>query len=210
MARVVGLVALVMLLAPQDVRAWWHWRATRVAAYYCPAPAYAAVPVYASVVPSAVPVFPYTPLVWPVAPAPAVPATLAPAPPVVPAVPAVPNLAQPSTAPPSSGPAPYPGTSGSGPTSTRGLKPIAQTDRYFDSYVVAPPEGGLKTRSEHQPVSFWNQSGHDAVVRIDGQEHALAPGKRLDVVLGPQFVWQLVGHEGKRAGWRTAVQGSIS
>jgi len=201
MARVVSLVALIMVLLPQGAQGWWHRRTVQTAAYYYPAPAYPVLVGYSPVVSYPVPVVPYTPQVC-TTPALAVATTAQPPVASPPAVPAVPNYAQPSTAPPSSGPAPYPGTSptnpgprGTAPTTTRGLKPIAATDRYFDSYVVAPPDDGTSPPRERQPVSFWNLTGHDAVMRVDGQNQTVPAGQRLQLVLGRQFVWQVDDRE---------------
>lgn len=194
MARVMWWAAVGLALAlPNIVQArWWHHhRAVQVAAYY-----YAVPVVYAPVVPTAVPVIPYlppaTPTLTPSAPVYAVP-------PITPPPP-VPGYAQPSTAPPSSAPAPYPpppssGGGASGPVRSQGLKPNTTTDNYFESYSIAPKENAPAVSPDRQPVWFWNMSGHDMTLCVAGQSQNLAAGKRVNLKLARNFVWQLDGRE---------------
>jgi hypothetical protein len=44
-------------------------------------------------------------------------------------------------------------------------------------------------------VGFWNLSGHDVVLRVDGQPHLLALGQRLKLELGRRFVWKVGDYE---------------
>jgi hypothetical protein len=39
-------------------------------------------------------------------------------------------------------------------------------------------------------VGFWNLSGRDVALKVDGQVHFLAPGKSLKLDLKRQFVWR--------------------
>jgi hypothetical protein len=44
-------------------------------------------------------------------------------------------------------------------------------------------------------VGFWNLTGHELTVKIDGQPHTLAVDKNLQVAVPRHFVWQVEGRD---------------
>ena len=44
-------------------------------------------------------------------------------------------------------------------------------------------------------MGFWNLTGRDVTLSIDGKPQIVPQGKNLRLQLGRQFVWQIGGHE---------------
>jgi hypothetical protein len=40
------------------------------------------------------------------------------------------------------------------------------------------------------PVGFWNLTGHEITLMVDGKSHFLAAGKNLKLQLARQFIWK--------------------
>ncbi len=92
-------------------------------------------------------------------------------------------LAAPSAAPPSSGPIP----SGKGPA-------VSESRSFYESFSVQPPSSD-KPSADRCAVGFWNLTGRDVTLSVDGKPQIIPQGKSLKLQLGRQFVWQIGGHE---------------
>ena len=92
-------------------------------------------------------------------------------------------LAAPSAAPPSSGPIP----SGKGPA-------VSESRSFYESFSVQPPSTD-KPSADRCAVGFWNLTGRDVTLSVDGKPQIIPQGKSLKLQLGRQFVWQIGGHE---------------
>lgn len=114
-----------------------------------------------------VPVFVALPI--PICPPPTAAASPAPAPRIY----ATPTPA-PSAAPP--GGQPPPG--------------VGESRSFYDAYGVAVREESTRT-PEHVTIGFWNHSGKDMVLKVDGQPRTLARGQSVLLTLPRQFVWQI-------------------
>jgi hypothetical protein len=159
--------ALVLLLACPLPGFAFGWRArssTVTTQYYYPAPVIVQpAPVVTETV---VPVLPAYP-----APVPSVPlAVPTPAPPST--QPAVPL----QTAPPPLAPAPGVSESRSGT-----VGPATSTSRY------------LTPTGERVSVAFWNLSGRDVVLTVDGETRLVPRGQNWRLELGRAFSWQMDG-----------------
>jgi hypothetical protein len=77
------------------------------------------------------------------------------------------------------------------------MNPVPAVDESRSSYRAAaalkdppnPPAGG-KAR-----VGFWNLTGRDVVLRVDGQTYAIGAGQNLKLELGRTFVWKVDQYE---------------
>jgi hypothetical protein len=115
----------------------------------------------------------------------------------VPAFPAAPAFARPTAAPPSDAPA-IPGGPRTGPPSfapkPAPVPAVSESRAYFDTY----PGGGTgaaKVPADRCSVAFWNLSGQDLSLKVDGQARPLPRGRSVTLTLGRQFVWQVEGRE---------------
>jgi hypothetical protein len=217
MTRSVPGAAALLLLLPLMAHAHF-FRSRYAAAYVAPAyyPAYysayypAAVPVTVSAYVVAPPrVVLYDPLpVYAAQPSPVcvpvVPSVTLP-PTALPPL-AVPPYAVPSAAPPSGSPA-IPGTAptpstpsappGESPSSTLMTSSAKLSGpAFYDAYPVASRPGAAPA-ADRRPVCFWNLSGRNMVLKVDGQTQTLPPGARSRLELGRQFAWQVDGHEAR-------------
>jgi len=104
-----------------------------------------------------------------------------PAPVCAPAAPAV-NLAVPTPAPPTSSPAPVTPA----PPSASPRPGVSETPAPSTSYYAGP--GG--TESNTCTVVFWNLSGRDVTLTVDGTRRPLPPGKGVTLDLPRRFTWQ--------------------
>jgi hypothetical protein len=93
-------------------------------------------------------------------------------------------LAAPSAAPPSTGPIP----------SGKGAPAVSESRSFYESFGVQPGATD-KTSPNHCAVGFWNLTGRDVTLSIDGKPQIVPQGKNLRLQLGRQFVWQIGGHE---------------
>ena len=188
MRRAVLGVAIVVLLAiPTTSFGWFslfsrssHRSAGPAVVYYCPLPVAVTVPV-AVPAPFALP----APLA---APSP----YAVPAPPVPPPAPPW-NYAEPRPAPPS----------GTGePPRAPDLMPRAGVntqesrkveEKFYDSYFVA---GGTQAPGPDRcVVTFWNLSGQDLRLTVDGSLRPVPSGQKVRLELNREFRWGVAGRE---------------
>lgn len=123
--------------------------------------------VYVPVFPAALPVF---------VPPPCAPTTAGTAPPRI--------FATPTPAPPTT-----PATTPPPPAATSPAPGVSES-RYPDASVATVRD----SRSAVAPrcsVGFWNQSGRDVILRIDGQPRILSRGEGVTIDLPHRFVWQV-------------------
>jgi hypothetical protein len=72
---------------------------------------------------------------------------------------------------------------------------LGESTSFYDAYAVASQETA-KPSSDRCKVDFWNLTGRDLVLRIDGGAPKVLPrGKSLPVQVGRQFTWQVDGRE---------------
>jgi hypothetical protein len=167
-------LALVLFFPLAAPAAGLRHRPATVATYFYPVPVsyYAAYPTYFWVASQPIPV------------------CFQAAPPVL-----APRLfAVPSAAPPSTEPL-IPRVS-DGP-STREPPRVSDSHsisaRQTTSYFPAEPR-----RADRCRVGFWNVSGRDHVLKVDGGLWTLPRGKSVTLDLGREFVWALEGSAGQR------------
>jgi hypothetical protein len=65
---------------------------------------------------------------------------------------------------------------------------------YYESYPV-DPRSSDKPVGDRCPVGFWNLTGHDVALTVDGKSHVLAAGKNLKLELARQFIWKMANHD---------------
>lgn len=116
--------------------------------------------------------------------------------------PAGPTYAPPTAAPPSAGPStpepplatpPAPAKPAAAPPSR--APGFGESTSFFDTYPVASP-GGANRPADRYNVDFWNLTGNDLVLRIDGEPPLVLPhNKDLPVTTARQFTWQVEGRE---------------
>jgi hypothetical protein len=112
-------------------------------------------------------------------------------PPMCVAAPAVPPrvYATPTPAPPL-GAAPAGPQPGNPP-----MPPAVKENRsFYDAYAVAGKDD-RPVNGSRCTVGFWNNTGQDLVLRIDGQSRPLPNGRGVSLELPRVFVWQVVGRE---------------
>jgi hypothetical protein len=110
----------------------------------------------------------------------AVPAPVVCPPTVTVSVPAGPLYAVPTPAPPSQTFEPPPAKTGAGPVVTEARAGTALKT------VAAGGAGNDRVR-----VGFWNVSGRDLTLTIDGQQHVLPRNRSITLNLGRQFTWRI-------------------
>lgn len=128
----------------------------------------------------------------PSTPAPAPPAASPTIPPSTPAPPtASPTPQAPASPPPSTAPSlpvlPTLPPPRSGPG-------VSETRSYFDLYPVVPRNTDQPSRDTCS-AGFWNLSGRDLTVKVNGQERVLAQGQSLSLRVGRLFTWQVEGRD---------------
>jgi hypothetical protein len=113
----------------------------------------------------------------------------------------LPNYARPTPAPPSSSPAtPAPPLAAPeaprspAPASPRRSSDVRESRSYYDAYPGSPRESS-KPAGDRCAVGFWNLTGRDLTIKIDGQARSLAQGKNIQVDAGRQFIWQIEGRD---------------
>jgi hypothetical protein len=70
----------------------------------------------------------------------------------------------------------------------------ASEPSFYDVYPVAP-RGGVPPAGDRRPVSFWNLTGRDVVLTVDGRAQTVPRGGKARLVLERRFVWQVDGRE---------------
>jgi hypothetical protein len=187
MSRLAQGVAVAVIMA-LPVGAWGHGLGllhprTTVAYYYPAVVEYVPVvayPVYPVCVPPPLPSYPSVP----------VPSGLGQ------------TYAPPTAAPPSAGPStPEPPLAAplapaKPSAATPGRSPgFGESTSFYNAYSVA---GQYRSRpvGERCMVDFWNLTGRDLVLRIEGEPPQVLPrGKSVPVAIGRQFRWQVEGRE---------------
>ncbi|MBV9123034.1 MAG: hypothetical protein JO112_06740, partial [Planctomycetes bacterium] len=71
---------------------------------------------------------------------------------------------------------------------------VSESNSFFDAYPVVRRESD-KPPGDRCQVGFWNLSGQDVTLKVDGQSHLLAQGKNLRLDLGREFVWRVNDRE---------------
>jgi hypothetical protein len=207
MARLTPVLAgLALLAASVAAQANGFGIRPRVAVgYYYPVPV------------TYVPVVPYNPCPLQGPPAYVTESTAPPSP--TRAVPPARPQAQPGTrfapttpAPPSSGPASPEPPLANPPRRDNPVSPapgrqpsVSESRSYYDSYAVAPRAGDLPA-GDHCSVGFWNLSGQDLIVHIDGKARTLERGRKMLLDVGRQFEWQVDGREPHKENIATGEQ----
>ncbi len=170
-----GAALLVLLTTPADGFGWFRglfsrssYRAAPLAtAYYCPVPVVVAVP----------------------APLPYPPPPPAPAPPPAPPRP----YAEPRPAPPSGTPEPPRAPEIMPKAGDSARESRKATDKYFDSYFIS---GAARApAADRCAVTFWNLSGRDLTLSVDGQARALPAGQSVRLDLKREFAWAVAGRD---------------
>jgi hypothetical protein len=93
-------------------------------------------------------------------------------------------LAPPTAAPPSAGPL----------NPDKSKPDVTESRSYYESFSV-PPQPTDKLRDDRCAIGFWNLTGRDVTVSVEGHAHSLPRGKNLKLQVGRQFVWRVEGHE---------------
>jgi hypothetical protein len=93
-------------------------------------------------------------------------------------------LAAPSAAPPSAGPIP----------SDKSRPEVTESKSFYEAFNVRPTSSD-KPALEQCALGFWNFTGRDVTVSVDGKAQVIPQGKSLKLQVARQFVWQLGGHE---------------
>ena len=168
-----GAAVVVLFVWPLAglAHGWGHGGRV-VTAYYYPAPVLQ-VPISA--------VMPAVPC--PVAVVPSAPVVRAP---VLP-TPAPRPLATPAPAPPSSGPV----NPSSPSTPPMNQVPAVGESRALYQPTAAVTESSSRAGTEKARVGFWNLSGRDVVLRVDGRSHFLAQGTCLKLDVARTFAWKV-------------------
>jgi hypothetical protein len=65
---------------------------------------------------------------------------------------------------------------------------------FYDVYPVAL-HGTTLPAGQRPSICFWNLSGRDVVLKVEGQTQTIPLGGRTRMNLEGSFVWQVVGHE---------------
>ncbi len=110
----------------------------------------------------------------------------------------MPPYAQPTPAPPSSGPIgrepprAVPGASRSPASSSLKQGPeVSELGSHYDVYALANRPAGPS--GARYAAGFWNLTAADLSLRVDGKEFQIPRGKNHQVGVGKQFVWQVDG-----------------
>lgn len=93
-------------------------------------------------------------------------------------------LAAPSAAPPSAGPI----------QSGKGQPEVTESRSFYEAFKV-PSTSTDKPASERCAVGFWNLTGRDVTVSVDGKSQVIPRGKTVRLQVDRQFVWQVSGRE---------------
>lgn len=165
-ARVAALMAVLLLPAAASAHGFRHRAAATY--YYYPAPALVA---------PAVPVMVVEPPLAQPAPPPAPPCT-------APMPSATPGYAQPTPAPPSAVPS----------LPIRATPGVTETRSHF---AAAPPVGtpGDWPTVTTAQAGFWNLTGRDVVLTVEGQQQVLPNGTGTRRAVARQFAWRVDDRE---------------
>jgi hypothetical protein len=67
--------------------------------------------------------------------------------------------------------------------------------KFFDSYFVA---GGPRAAGDRCAVTFWNLSGRDMALTVDGQARTIPAGQNVRIDLKRDFSWTVAGRDAER------------
>ena len=105
------------------------------------------------------------------------------------------SYARPTAAPPS---APLGGTPAPEPAkpTAPAIKPpvVSEFRNYYDVYAVTPSDS-RPPASDRCSATFWNLTGKDQFLRIDGTDHKLSAGKNLVIGVNRNFIWKMEGRD---------------
>ena len=159
-----GATAVVAAYPVTYVHAVPAWSYTPVVPYYCPAPVI--VPRPALAVPTPAPPSRVLPAVT-------VPQTVAPQ-----------TVVPQSTEPPVQKSTMPPAGPGAGPAPAEKRAPVITESRRADTTASASSDGRCK-------VGFWNLTGRDVTVTVDGTPRPLPKDRAITLELGRSFRWQM-------------------
>jgi len=71
---------------------------------------------------------------------------------------------------------------------------VSESRSFYESFSVQPPSTD-KLSADRCAVGFWNLTGRDVTLSVDGKPQIIPQGKSLKLQLGRQFVWQIGGHD---------------
>jgi hypothetical protein len=111
-------------------------------------------------------------------------------------MPKVKNLAEPTPAPPS--PSPAPGSPTPVPRLPTTAEPPTIQKRaptVFEARSGARAAQAPEVSQERCKVGFWNVTGQDVTLTIDGKSRMLAKHRAVTVDIGREFTWQITGRE---------------
>jgi hypothetical protein len=67
---------------------------------------------------------------------------------------------------------------------------VSESHSSFDAYAVVP-RAADRPAGDWCSVAFWNLTGRDLTVQVEGQDHYVPRGKNVRLDLGRQFVWRV-------------------
>lgn len=114
-------------------------------------------------------------------------------------MPKVKSLAEPTPAPPSASPAP--GSPTPVPRSPTTAEPPTIQKRapiVFEARSGARTAQAAEGSEDRCKVGFWNITGQDVTLTIDGKSRMLAKDRAVTIDLGRDFTWQITGREPRR------------
>jgi hypothetical protein len=104
-------------------------------------------------------------------------------------MPKVKSLAEPTPAPPSSTPASRSPTTSEPPTIQKRAPTV------FEARSGTRAAQAAQASQDRCKVGFWNVTGQDVTLTIDGKSRMLAKDRAVTVDLGRDFTWQITGRE---------------
>lgn len=177
----IGLAAVLLLPSPGQANFWLFRHRPVVTSYYYATP----IPV------AATPVYPVPVVTTPVYPIPTVSPVPVVAPPACPPAAAGPLYAQPVPAPPSVSVqpplVPRPASPMMPPAGEQVLTRRPRGDVYDVHYVDRP--GPARPAGQRCEVMFWNLSGSDVTLYVEGQVYQLAAGRSVRLDVNRDFTW---------------------
>jgi hypothetical protein len=74
---------------------------------------------------------------------------------------------------------------------------VRESRSYYDAYAGSPRDS-TKPAGDRCTIGFWNLTGGNLTIKVDGQARSLPQGKNLQVEAGRQFIWQVEGRDPQR------------
>ena len=66
---------------------------------------------------------------------------------------------------------------------------VKESSSFYDAYAVVSEKRG--SSGDRCSIGFWNTTGRNMTLRVQGQGHLLAAGKGLTLELPRRFTWQV-------------------